>query len=83
MCFSLPWLQAFLVWLVIVIAIYSIIKLVVPWLLSKLGGDFAILGQVLNIVLWAFVIIVCIYIIFMLISCLLSLGGGSFTLFPR
>jgi hypothetical protein len=74
MCFSLPWLEQVLVWLVIVCAIVAIIRLLVPFLTSMLGVP--IVGQVVNIILWAIIAIVCIYIIFALLSCLLSMGGG-------
>ena len=74
MCFTLPWLEQVLVWLVIVCAIVAIIRLLVPFLTSMLGVP--IVGQVVNIILWAIIAIVCIYIIFALLSCLLSMGGG-------
>jgi hypothetical protein len=74
MCFSLPWLEQVLVWLVIVCAIVAVIRLLVPFLTSMLGVP--IVGQVVNIILWAVIAIVCIYIIFALLSCLLSMGGG-------
>ncbi len=80
MCFTLPWLEQLLVWLVIVCAIIAILKLVVPWVLSMLG--IPIVGQVLNIVLWAIIAIFVIYFCFALIGCLGSMGGGV-GLFPH
>jgi hypothetical protein len=76
MCFSLAWLEQLLIWIVIIVAIFSLLKLVVPWILSKLGAEGGIVMQAISIVLWAFIAICIIYFIFMLISCLLSMGGG-------
>ena len=74
MCFSLPWLEQLLVWLVIVCAIVAIIRLLVPWITSMIG--LPIVGQVINIILWAFLAIICIYIVFGLLSCLVGMSGG-------
>ena len=74
-CFTLGWLEQFLVWCVIVGAIIAIIRLVVPWAVSQLG--IPIVGQVINIVLWAIVCIYIIYIVFALLSCLIGMGGVS------
>lgn len=77
MCFSLPWLEQLLVWLVIVVAVIMVLKLVVPWVAAQLGVP--IVAQVLNIILWAVVLIFVIYFCFALLSCL----GGGLPLFPR
>ena len=81
-CFTLQWLEQVLVYCVCLMALFAIIRLVVPWALSKFGGDFAIVGQVINIILWAIIIIIVIYIVFALVGCLLSMGGGFHTLLP-
>jgi hypothetical protein len=73
MCFSLPWLEQVLVWLVIVFAIVAILRLVIPWVLSIIGAEGGIIVQILNIALWAFIAIVIIYFAFSIISCL---AGG-------
>jgi hypothetical protein len=78
-CFSLPWLEQLLVWLVIVCAIVAIIRLLVPWITGMIG--LPIVGQVINIILWAFLAIICIYIIFGLLGCLVGMAGGLH--FPR
>jgi len=80
MCFSLPWLENFLVYCIIVGAIIAILRLVIPWVIGQLG--IPLVGQVLNIVLWAVVCIFVLYICFALISCLIGSGGG-FSLLPR
>lgn len=76
MCFSLGWIEQLLIWVVIIVALFSILKLVIPFFLSKLGAEGGLVVQVLSIVLWAFIAIAVIYIIFALIACLLSMGGG-------
>ena len=79
MCFSLAWLEQFLVYCIIVGAVIAIIRLIVPWVLAQIG--IPLIAQVINIVLWAVVCIFVIYICFALLSCLLG-GGGSLSLLP-
>lgn len=74
MCFSWGWLQSILVWLVIVGAVFAILKLLIPYVLSQLGAGGGIIAQAINILLWAIIAIFVIYICFALISCL---GTGS------
>lgn len=83
MCFSLGWVVQLAVWLVIIIALYKIIGIVLPWLASKLGADGSVITAVLSVVLWAFIAIVVIYMIAALISCLFSLGTITMPLFPH
>lgn len=80
MCFSMGWLQSFLIWLVIIAAIFAILKLVIPWVLSKIGVDAGIVIQIMSIILWAFIAIAVIYLAFAAISCL---GGISFPPLPH
>lgn len=78
MCFSLAWIEQLCVWLVIVCAIIAILKLLLPWVASMIGG---IVPAVINIVLWAVIAIFVIYFCFALIECL---GGmGHLSLMPR
>lgn len=85
MCFSLIWFRDLFVLLVIVCAIYSILKIVIPYLLSKLeapvGEGAGIVVRCFNVFLWAIIAIFVIYIVFALISCLWSYVGG-FPLMP-
>ena len=74
-CFTLAWLEQFLIWCVIVGAIIAVIRLVVPWAVGQLG--IPLVAQVINIILWAIVCIFVIYIIFALLSCLVGMGGVS------
>jgi hypothetical protein len=70
MCFSLEWLEQICVYAVIIVAIWSIIKLLLPLI------GFPLITRILEIVLWAIVAILVIYIIFGLLGCLLH-GGVS------
>ena len=74
-CFTLQWLQQFLVWCIIVGAIIAIIRLVVPWAMAQVG--IPLLAQVINIILWAVVCVFVIYIVFALLGCLIGMGGVS------
>lgn len=74
MCFSWAWLEQILVWLVIVGAVFAILRLLIPYVLSQLGAGGGVISQAINIILWAIIAIMVIYICFALISCL---GAGS------
>jgi hypothetical protein len=82
MCFSLAWVESMLIDLVIIVALVTILRLFVPWLLGQLGIGGGIIMQIINIVIWAIVLIFVIIIVFALISCLLG-AGGHFSLLPR
>ena len=73
-CFSMAWLMQLCIWVVIVIAVWRIFNLVLPWLLAQIGVPFIV--SVIQIVIWAVIAIMCIYIIFMILGCLLGSGGG-------
>ena len=70
MCFSLGWLESFLVWIVIVCAVVGILKLLLPFVLTQLGVGGGIIVAAINIVIWAVIAIFVIYTLFDLISCL-------------
>jgi hypothetical protein len=80
MCFSLAWLAQLLVYVVVICAVVAIVKLLLPFVLSQLGGAGSIIAQIINIALWAFVAILVIYFAFAVISCLL---GGGLPLLPH
>ena len=79
MCFSLPWVEQLLVYLVIIGAVVAIIRLLLPFVLSQLGAGGSVISSAINIVLWAVIAIFVIYICFALISCL----SGNFSLLPH
>ena len=86
MCFSLAWWEQLFVWAIIIFAIIAIFKLLIPYVLSMLGGTLGAGGNlvmaVLRIVFFAIIAIVVIYIVFALIQCLIGMGGGL-PLFPH
>ncbi len=73
-CFTLGFLQALIVQIIIISAVIAVIKLVVPWLTSVIG--IPIVGQIIMIILWAIVAIMVVYLVFALLGCLLGSGGG-------
>jgi hypothetical protein len=75
-CFSLGSLESILIWIIIIGAIFAIIKIVVPMVAAALGGPGSALISIINIVLWAALCIVVVIFAFQMISCLLSAGGG-------
>jgi hypothetical protein len=64
------------VFVIIAIAIWSIIKLLLPLV------GIPLLAQILSIILWAVIAIMVIYVIFGLFGCLLNMSG-SFSLLPH
>jgi len=86
MCFSLEWFKQLLILLVIVCAIIGILKILLPYVLSKLGAEASegvnIILAVVRIIIWAIIVLFVIYVCFALIQCLMSYGGGM-PLFPR
>ncbi len=76
MCFTAASLLAILIWVVIICAIFAIIRIVVPMVAAQLGGPGSAIVQIINIVLWAIMVIIVLYFAFEMISCLLSMGGG-------
>lgn len=78
MCLSLELIKQLLIDLVIIGAIFAIIKLLLPLALTWLGGAGSVIVQVVNIILYAIVIIFVIVICFDLMGCLLGSGGLHF-----
>ena len=74
MCFSLMWAEQLCIWLVIIFAVFAVIRLVMPYLTSLIGSPLIV--GIINIILWAIVAIMAIKVIFMLFSCVLSGPGG-------
>ena len=65
-CFSLAWVEQLLIWLVVIAAVFALIRLIIPAFLPPIG---ATVLQALNIVLWAIVAIAVIILIFDLLAC--------------
>jgi hypothetical protein len=75
-CFSIAWIGQLLIWLIIIAAVIAVLRIVIPWVLSKIGADGGIIMQVINIVFWAVISIFVVYICIQLLSCLIGFGGG-------
>jgi hypothetical protein len=79
MCFGLAWFEQLLIWLVVICVVVALLRLLVSFVLPKLGlaGEvFAFIVAAVRIVIWGMVCIFAIIVIFELISCLLSGGVG-------
>lgn len=77
MCFGLAWFENLLIWIVVICAVVALLRLLVSFVLPKLGLAGEIVGFMVaaaRIIIWAIVCIFAIIVIFELISCLL--GGG-------
>lgn len=72
-CFSLVFLEQFLIWLAIIAGIIALIRLIVPAVVGPLGPPGQVIVGALNIVLYVIVCIFAIIIVFELIGCLLGL----------
>lgn len=82
MCFSLAYIEHAIITLIIIGAIFAIIKLLIPAVLGFFGGAGGIAARAIEIFLWAVILIFVVIFIFDLASCLLGMGGG-FSLMPR
>ena len=79
MCFGLSWFEQILIWIVIVFAVVALLRLLVSFLLPRLGLGAEIVNFIIaavRIIIWAIICIFAIFFIFELISCLLSMSGG-------
>ena len=77
MCFGLAWFEQLLIWIVVVCAVVALLRLLVSFVLPKLGlaGEaVAFIIAAVRILIWAIICIFAIIFIFELIACLL--GGG-------
>jgi hypothetical protein len=72
-CFSLSFWEQVCIFIVIVIGLWSLIKLFLPYLTQYLPS---IVVQIIQIIVWVIIAIIIIVIIFGLLSCLLSAGSG-------
>jgi hypothetical protein len=78
-CFGLGWIEQFLVWLVVICMVIALLRLLVAFVVPRLGLSAEIVTFVvkaITIVIWAIVLIACIYFIFDIIACALSGGVG-------
>ncbi len=72
-CFSLAWAMQVCIAIVIIVALWSIIQLLLPYVMQFLPG---VVVEIIRIVIWAVIAIAIIIVIFGLISCLFGVGGA-------
>jgi hypothetical protein len=74
MCFGLEWFKEVLILAIVVCAVISLLRLLVSFVLPKLGLTGEIVGfivQAATIIFWAIICIVAVIFIFDLIACIL------------
>jgi hypothetical protein len=77
MCFSLPGVENFLLWLAGICFVIALLKLVVPWLLGMAGiAVDGIILRIINLVIGFIVVVAVIIVVFWLLEC--ALGGAGF-----
>ena len=81
-CFSLGWIEALLINVVILVVIVGVLRLLIPWVLGLLAVNAGPLLQIVNLIIWGVIIIWLIYFVFSLLSCLGG-GFGNLSLFPH
>jgi hypothetical protein len=79
-CFSLTFWEQVCIMIVIIIALWSLLQLLLPYVTQFVP---ALVVAIIRIIVWAVIAIICIYIIFGLIGCLISAGGGLVPSFQR
>jgi len=72
-CFSLAWAMQLCIAIVIIIGVWSIIQLLLPYAAQFLPG---VVIEIIRIVFWVVLAIAIIIFIFGLISCLVGVGGS-------
>ena len=80
MCFSFTWIAQILIWAIALGAAFSIVALVINFVLPKLGIPIAaeiigLIWQIIKIAIWAVVLIFVVIIAFDIVACLFSAGG--------
>jgi hypothetical protein len=81
MCFSIQAIGTVLIWAIVIGAVLAILKLIVAFVLPKIGIPIAaevvgLFTQILTILIWAFILIFVVVIVFDIIACLLAQGGS-------
>jgi hypothetical protein len=73
MCFGLEWIKDVLIWLVVICAVIALLRLLVSFVLPRLGLGAEILSFIVSavtILMWAIICIAALIFIFDLIACL-------------
>jgi hypothetical protein len=74
MCFSLAWIEALLINIVVLAVIVGVLRILVPWVIGLLGVNAGPLMAIINLIIWGIVLVWVIYFVFSLLGCL---GGGA------
>jgi len=74
-CFSLDFWFKVCVAIILVIGLWSIIKLFLPYLQSRLPP---IVVQIINILIWVGIALLCLVVIFFFLSCIWGFISGMF-----
>lgn len=84
MCFSLDWVYHLCFFLIVIVFVFSVIKLLLPYLLQKLGADGTLIIQIVRLIMWLIIALFVLALVFDLLSCAIN-AGGSFSLWspPR
>ena len=75
MCFGLPWLEAFLVGLVIVILICAILSAVAKFIVPKLGWAAETAALVIQIIWWVIAAVIIIWLIHLAFDAIYCIGS--------
>jgi hypothetical protein len=75
-CFSLDFWEKLCILIVIIIGLWSVIKLLLPYLIGHLPS---LVVEIIKIVVWVVIAICIIIVIFGLLSCLMGAAGGLFS----
>jgi hypothetical protein len=81
MCFDWTWFEHLFIWVIVVGAIFGILKILLPMVFAQLGSPGTALVQIINILMWAVIACFVVYIAFAIIECLAG-GGMGFGLTP-
>ncbi len=80
MCFSLDLIKQLLILGVVIAVVFGILRVLVPYILTKMGATagegFNVLAAALKVVFWGFIAVVVIVVCFELIACVISWSGG-------
>ena len=72
MCFNALWFAHLVVMLILIVGCVMIVRIVIPWLISKLGGDGGIFAAVFNVIVWMAVCIMAVWLLYDLFTCLIG-----------
>lgn len=69
MCFSALWFAHLVIMLIVIVGCIMIVRIVIPWLLSKIGADAGIFMSVFNVIVWMVVCIMAVWLLYDFFTC--------------